>query len=176
MVIVLTMLVVLSVIVVPLVFSAMRRSQLNACAEQVASHIRYARSMAMAGGLGNVQIAFTTGATSRYEVWSCGMAAYLQDPLDRTNSFDGTNSFRVGLGNPPIASTREEFKFITFTAGVAPAFLVFDATGTPFTAAASCGALTALAAPSEVRLQNPSGNTRSIFVTRTTGTVFVGTP
>ena len=179
-VVVILILVIVSAVVVPSLFPAMRRSRLNACAEQVAAHIRYVRNVAMAGGApatGNMQIAFITGATSNYEVRSCGTGTpFLTDPLDRTNTFDGTTNFRVGLGRPPIASTRPEFQFIQFD--VAPAFLVFNAAGTPFTAVATCpaGALTQLITAQEVRLSSAVGETRSIWVAPDTGSVIVQEP
>lgn len=173
-VIVLSILAILSVVVTPAVVSSMRRSQLNACAEQLAAHIRYARSVAMAGGLpsnpGEVQIIFTTGTTQKYEVKSCSSGSvFLKDPLTSQN-------FSVTLND---LNARREFAGITFAAGTTPpntgtGLLVFSKNGKAYT---SCsGSEISSTDQTFVRLQNQSGQTLNVYVMRSTGAVYVEAP
>ena len=93
MAIVVTILIVLSVTVIPLLFVGMRRSQLHACAEQLASHIRYARSLAMAQQATKhfqVRIPYWGGTEYSYRVCAVLCSGtpnpFEKDPLDETKN------------------------------------------------------------------------------------------
>lgn len=164
-VIALSILAVLSAVIVPAVVEAIRKFQLNSCAEQLASHLRYARSLAMARGVDEeVEFAYSPGGEHRYGVRRSGFGNdWEPDPLSEA---DGVLIviLRSASGEPGRAEFRGIlFNTITLPGSLFPTVLTFDRNGAA-----------ALTGTGIITLQNQSGGMRSIYVAPTNGSVLVG--
>ena len=113
-VIVLVIVALLSRVIVPIFLNAMWRSQLNACAEQLASHLRYARALAMARGGPDEQINFMTSTEHSYRICQYTGSDCFSSPLEK-DPLDESKTLYV-IAKPPAGGTgRPEWKDITFT-------------------------------------------------------------
>ena len=187
-VIVVAILVVLSATVVPLVFVAMRRSQLNACAQQLAAHFRYARSLAIARNLNGTnvleQVIFTppdgSSTEQSYQVCrdtaACASASREKDPLDPTKEL------YIIMRDSTGKTGRSEWDGITistvqFPIGNSQRAVYFDRNG---------GAVSVFGTPLQdgvgvhtsgiVTLKNKSNQTISVYVAPDTGEIYVEEP
>lgn len=168
-VIILSILGILSVAFTPVVVGAMRRSQLNACAEQLASHIRYCRSVAMASDHDH-EIQFTNNnpdpGEHSYMCRDVIAGAVVPDPLDQTRTL---NVVLRGSG------ARPEFKGITFgTINIPGASTIrFNDGSDP---ESNGGTTVGMSSTASAQLTNQSGEIRTIYVAVNTGVVFMREP
>ncbi len=176
-VIVLIITAILSAVFAPIIIDALKNSQLNACTEQVASHLRHARSVAMAKGQ-VVGVIFLNPAASNSEYYvksydaadtMCSNGTFVQDPLDPSKNLD------VRFDDP----LRSEFSGVSLASANFPDLLggtqtvYFNATGVPYP---TCPLGSYMLTPGKVVLQSPNGTTVTIYVSDHSGAVVVKGP
>ncbi len=150
----------------PPFYDAMRNTQLNACSEQLATHLRYARRIAMAKGLSE-EVVFVVNNPGQhsYRVQESVSTIRERDPLDESKELYVI--LRESTGGPALIRTG--CTGILFDAvnlpGGSISSVIFDSNGVPD--------LTALGT---VRLTAQNGNTRTVYVTQGTGAIMVEVP
>lgn len=176
-VIVLLILAILSAVVIPYFLKTLLRSQLNACTEQVASHLRYVRRLAMETGVPKQMTFYVGDPNQSYRVHAVGNPAALEK-----NPLDGSD-FIIML--VPAAGERQapQFKGVQFreacfapdscTGAATPRYVTFDANGVPFAGSTGTVPLTENGIVELVDNENPPIHSH-IYVSKSSGMVILG--
>lgn len=164
-VITLSLVAVLSIVVTPLFNNAMQQMKLNACAEQVAAHLRYSRRLAMEEQAG--KIFFAHVSQNYYEVIKADFT-YEKNPLDETKDF----SFSLDT-DPSCKGINIDM--VSFPQGATSSnILTWDGDGKPHVGLYVTDPL--MTNPGVIRLRNAVGRFLSVFIAHETGSVIVGKP
>lgn len=118
-VIVLLVLAILSATATPVVINALKQSQLNACTEKFASHLRYARRLVMERktGLEEVSLPLNPDGSWTVCIGSCSSAIFEQDPLDTSRTLDsntalkGCEGFSWMITEIPVGTNNRAIRF-----------------------------------------------------------------
>ncbi len=189
-VIVIIIIVILAFTVFPATKNALKDNQLNACAQEIASHLRYGRTVAMGNGR-IVRFNFKDGSPAllhEYVVESfspldalCATPADIANPLNPGERFEIVLSTPGGFGMP--RSSGPEFRGITFqpinfTSTNVPTskILVFDPNGAPFNDCGISNSNNSFNNTGVIRIQDGRGRIMSLYLDRYNGSVMVDGP
>lgn len=151
---------ILSIAVTPLFANAMQRHQLNACAEQVATHLRYTRRLAMDTRDAKT-FSFYVSPDHGYEVTRSDFVTLENDPLDESKIF------QIWFNNDPECRG-VTVDFIDLPGGNSNSYLTWGTDGRPLAGYPP----TLLTGTGVVRLRNAIGRL-SVYVEPETGAVMV---
>jgi len=155
---------ILSAVAIPAIQNGLSDIRLKTCAERIAEHLRYARTLSMTNpeGLNRIySMNVSSNPTNNYRVqsWNGATFADVQDPLDSSRVLN------IWFNSVP------EFQGITIQSSSPTTAISFDRRGRPYHNSNAAG--NPPGAIWNMVLQNNAGTTRTLSVYPETGIVIV---